>query len=85
MANRSVSGIRKGKDEYHGYCHTCDADIRCQLQQHCAKKNTKEATKHVPDKNNPKFLFTASTAAGSSSSSSAPKSIGLFTFWRSKP
>ena len=31
---------QKGKDDYHGYCHFCDTDIRCdnagkaQLPQH---------------------------------------------------
>ena len=75
--NKSVGEwCRKGKDDFHGYCHFCGTAIKCdnsgkaQLLQHAKKEKHKQATKHVRSNNQAKFLVTASAPSTSSSSSS---------------
>ena len=52
---------RKRKDEYHGYCFFCNADIKCdnggkvQLLKHCTQKKHKDAMKHA--KNNKEAIW----------------------------
>ena len=75
--NQSVGEwCRKGKDDFHGYCHFCDTDIKCdnsvkaQLLQHAKKEKHNQATKHVCSNNQAKLLVTAGAPSTSSSSSS---------------
>ena len=78
---------RKGKDEYHGYCFFCNADIKCdnggkvQLLKHCTQKKHKDAMKHAKNKNQAKLtaFTTTNPEVPSSSSSIQSKSVGLFT------
>ena len=72
--NQSVGEwCRKGKDDFHGYCRFCDAEIKCdnsgkaQLLQHAKKEKHKQATKHVRSNNQAKLLVTASAPSTSSS------------------
>ena len=74
MSKRSVSSVRKEKDDYHGYCNFCYTDIKCgnagkaQLLQHATKNKHKEVIKHYKDN---KLYFPVNQAGTSTSSSSA--------------
>ena len=76
----------KWKDDYHGYCHFCNTDIRCnnadkaQLLQHTAKKKHKEAIQHSQDNKQTKLLFHVIQAGQSSSTASTDKPNVLINY-----
>ena len=79
-----VNGVKRGKDDYHGYCIFCAINIKCNnagkslLLQHSTKKKHQEAVKHSVDTKQSKLFF-PSTQTGPSTSSAA-KSLGLIKY-----
>jgi len=80
-ANAQTLGewCRKGKDDFHGYCRFCDAQIKCdnagkqQLLQHAKKDKHKQAIKYLQDNKQGKLFFPATSTSTSNSTSSTPK------------
>ena len=74
-ANNQTIGkwCRKGKDDYHAYCHFCDSEIKCdnsgkqQVLQHAKQAKHRESIKHLQDNQQSKLVFASAVPSTSSS------------------